>query len=80
MEIGQGVWNESEGGWLDPRMKLKAKKSTIGTHKVVVYCPMIDWKIKKIGLNYKWDVCDALVVSRPWMIVHKKVLLKSSLD
>ena len=46
-------------------MKLKAKKSTIGTHKVVVYCPMIDWKIKKIGLNYKWDVCDALVVSRP---------------
>ena len=25
------------------------------------------------------DVCDALVVSRPWMILYKKVLLKSSL-
>ena len=40
-----------------------------------------DWledKEKK-WLNYKWDVCDALVASRPWMIVYKKVLLKSSL-
>ena len=80
MEIGQGVWNELEGGWLDPRMKLNEKKSTIGTYEAVVYCPLIDWKTKKTGLNYKRDVCDALVASRPWMIVHKKVLLKSSLD
>ena len=46
-EIGKGVWNESEGGWLDPRSKLNEKKSTIATHEAVVYCPMIDWKTKK---------------------------------
>ena len=61
-------------------MKLNEKKSTIGTHEAVVYYPLIDWKTKKTGLNYKRDVCDALVASRPGMIVHKKVLLKSSLD
>ena len=38
--------NQKEG-WLDPRSKLDEKQSTIGTHKAVVYCPMIDWKIKK---------------------------------
>ena len=67
-EIGKGVWNESEEGWLDPRSKLNEKQSTIGTHEAVVYCPMIDWKIKKTGLDYMWDVCDALVVSRPWNV------------
>ena len=46
-EIGNGVWNESEGGWLDPRSKLNEIQSTIGTHEAVVYCPMIDWKTKK---------------------------------
>ena len=57
--------NQKEG-WLDPRSKLNEKQSTIGTHEAVVYCPMIDWKTKKkAGLNYKRDVCDALVVSRP---------------
>ena len=66
-EIGEGVWNESEEVWLDPRSKLNEKQSTIGTHEAVVYCPMIDWKTKKkTGLNYMWDVCYALVVSRPW--------------
>ena len=40
-----------------------------------------DWleKIKKKQLNDKWDVCDALVASRPGTIVYKTVLLKSSL-
>ena len=52
-------------GWLDPRSKLKEIQSTIGTHKTVVYGPLIDWK-RKTGLDYKRDVCDALVVSRPW--------------
>ena len=56
--------NQKEG-WLDPRSKLNEIQSTIGTHKAVVYCPMIDWKIKKTGLDYKRDMCDALVVSRP---------------
>ena len=46
-------------------MKLNEKKSTIGTYEAVVYCPLIDWKTKKTGLNYKRDVCDALVASRP---------------
>ena len=46
-------------------MKPKEKQSTIGTHKVVGYFPMIDWKMKKTELDYKRDVCDALVVSRP---------------
>ena len=49
-EIGKGVWNESEEGWLDPRSKLNEIQSTIGTHEAVVYCPMIDWKIKKQAL------------------------------
>ena len=77
-EIGKGVWNESEGGLLDPRSKLNEKKSTIATHEAVVYYPLINWKKKK-WLNYKRDVCDALLASRPWMIVYKKVLLNSSL-
>ena len=46
-EIGKGVWNESEEGWLDPRSKLNEIQSTIGTHEAVVYGPMIDWKRKK---------------------------------
>ena len=33
--------NQKEG-WLDPRSKLDEKQSTIGTHKAVVYGPMID--------------------------------------
>ena len=41
-EISKSVWNESEGGWLDPRSKLDEIQSTIGTHEAVVYCPMID--------------------------------------
>ena len=57
--------NQKEG-WLDPRSKLDEKQSTIGTHEVVVYGPMIDWK--KTELDYKRDVCDALVVSRPWNV------------
>ena len=54
-----------KNNFLDPRSKLNDKQSTIATHEAVVYCPMIDWKTKKKGLNYKWDVCDALVASRP---------------
>ena len=77
LKRGKGVWNELEGGWLDPRMKLNEKKSTIGTHEAVVYCPMIDWKTKKkTGLNYKRDVCDALVVSRPWNDCIQKSSIK----
>ena len=80
-EIGKGVWNELEGG------VVRSKKQT--EWETVDHCPARgggllsnDWleDKEKIGLNYKWDVCDALVASRPWMIVHKKVLLKSSLD
>ena len=55
--------NQKEG--LDPRSKLNEIKSTIATHEAVVYYPLIDWKTKKTGLNYKRDVCDALVASRP---------------
>ena len=29
--------------------------------------------------NYKRDVCDLLVVSRPWIDVHKKVLITTTL-
>ena len=65
---------------LEPRSKLNEKQSTIATHEAVGYYPMIDWKkIKKKRLNDKWDVCDALVVSRPGTIEYKTVLLKSSL-
>ena len=64
-------------GWLDPRSKLNEKQSTIATHKAVVYCPIIDWKTKKkTGLNYKWDVCDALVASRPWNDCIQKSSIK----
>ena len=46
-EIGKRVWNESEGGLLDPRSKLNEKKSTIATQEAVVYYPLIDWKTEK---------------------------------
>ena len=40
-----------------------------------------DWleKQKKKDLFTKWDVCDALVVSRPEKIVHKIIQLTSNL-
>ena len=38
-----------------------------------------DWLENKKDLITKWDVCDALVVSRPGKIVYKTILLKSSL-
>ena len=58
--------NKLEEGWLDPRSKLNAIQSTIGTYETMVYYPMIDWKTnKKQRLYYMWDVCDARVVSRP---------------
>ena len=71
--------NQKEG-WLDPRSKLNEIQSTIGTHEAVVYCPMIDWKIKKQAL-----ITNGTCVTPWWchaleMIVYKKVLLKSSLD
>ena len=66
VHIGKGAWNESEErGRLNPRSKLNKKQSTIGTHETVVYGPMVDWKKQK-RLDYKRDVCDALVTSRPW--------------
>ena len=42
--------NQKEG-WLDPSMKPNEKQSTIGTHKAVVYGPMIDWKKNKTWLQ-----------------------------
>ena len=71
--------NQKEG-WLDPRSKLNEKQSTIGTHEAVVYCPMIDWKIKKQDL-----ITNGTCVTPWWrhaleMTVYNKILLKSSLD
>ena len=34
-------------GRLDPRSKLDEIQSTIGTHKTVIYYPMMDWKKQK---------------------------------
>ena len=39
--------NKLEEGWLDPRSKLNAIQSTIGTYETAVYYPMIDWKTNK---------------------------------
>ena len=76
-EIGKGVWNESEGG------VVRSKKQT--EWEKVDHCHArgggllsIDWLEDKE--NRCENVCDALVASRPWMIVHKKVVLKSSLE
>ena len=80
-EIGKGVWNESEGGVV--RSKKQTEWDTIDHwHARGGGLLSNDWleDKEKTGLNYKRDVCDALVASRPWMIVYKKVLLKSSLD
>ena len=77
--MGKGVWNESEGGLLDTRSKTEWDKVDC-YHERGGCLLSIDWlEDKEKWLNYKRDVCDALVVSRPWMIVYKKVLLKSSL-
>ena len=77
-DVNQNGWLKRKEGWLEPRSKLYQKNSTIGTHEAMSYCPMIDWKNKK-DLITMWDVCDALVVSRPGKIVHKTIRLKSSL-
>ena len=83
------VWLNGNGNWKRClkriRRVVRSKKQT-EWDKVDCYHERgggllsIDWlEDKKTWLNYKRDVCDALVVSRPWMIVYKKVLLKSSL-
>ena len=46
----KGVWNESEGGLLDPRSKPNEIKSIVTTNEAVVYYPLIDWKTKKNDL------------------------------
>ena len=38
-----------------------------------------EWLENKKDLITKWDVCDALVVSRPEKIVHKTIRLTSNL-
>ena len=66
-EIGKGVWNESEGGVV--RSKKQTEWDTID-HWYARGGGLLsnDWleDKEKTGLNYKRDVCDALVVSRPW--------------
>ena len=74
-EIGKGVWNESEEGWLDPRSKLNEKQSTIGTHEAVVYCPMIDWKIKNRPWLHVGRVRRPGGVTPLKMFVYNKILL-----
>ena len=65
-EIGKGVWNES-GGVV--RSKKQTEWDTID-HWYARGGGLLsnDWleDKEKTGLNYKRDVCDALVVSRPW--------------
>ena len=70
-------------GWLDPRSKLNEKQSTIGTHKTVVYGPMIDWKDKK--KKKQAFITRGTCVTPQWchaleMFVYNNTLLKSSLD
>ena len=65
-EIGKGVWNESEGGVV--RSKKQTGWDTVD-HWHVRGGGLLsnDW-LKKTELDYKRDVCDALVVSRPWNV------------
>ena len=44
--------NKLEEGWLDPRSKLNAIQSTIGTYETAVYYPMIDWKTNKKNQDF----------------------------
>ena len=79
MNQGKRIWNELEGRWLDPRSKLNKIQSSMATHEAVFYYPMIHWKTKK-RLNYKWDVCDALMTSRPQMNVQHDSLFTISFE
>ena len=71
-EIGKGVWNESEGGVV--RSKKQTEWETVDHwHARGGGLLSNDWlEDEKTRLNYKRDVCDALVASRPWMNVYKK--------
>ena len=84
------VWLNGNGNWQRclkriRRRVVRSKKQT--EWEKVDHCHArggvllsIVWlEDKKKWLNYKRDVCDALVSSRPWMIVYKKVLLNSSI-
>ena len=69
--------NKLEEGWLDPRSKLNAIQSTIGTYETSVYYPMIDWKTK----NKDFITCGTYVTPE-WchaleMFVCNNILLKS---
>ena len=77
LEIGNGAWNESEGGVVRP--KKQTEWDTVD-HWHVRDDGLLsnDWlEEKKTGLHYKRDVCDARVVSRPEMFVYNDILLKS---
>ena len=51
---------------LNPRSKLNDKNPTVAANKAVVYYPMSHYEKKNENrLNYKRDVCDVLVASRP---------------
>ena len=67
-EIGKSVWNESEGGGV--RSKKQTGWDTVDHwHARGGGLLSNDWlEDKKTGLHYKRDVCDALVVSRPWNV------------
>ena len=67
-EIGKGLWNESEGGVV--RSKKQTEWDTVDHwHAQGGGLLSNDWlEDKKTGLHYKRDVCDALVVSRPWNV------------
>ena len=69
---GKGVWNESEGRVV--RSKKQTEWETVDHwHARGGGLLSNDWlEDEKTRLNYKRDVCDALVASRPWMNVYKK--------
>ena len=65
-EIGKGVWNELEGGVVRPKNETEGETVDHWCARDGGLFPN-DWlEDKKTGLHYMWDVCDALMTSRPW--------------
>ena len=76
IECGKGIWNESEGGVV--RSKKQTEWDTVDHwHARGGGLLSNDWlEDKKTRLNYKRDVCDALVASRPWNDCIQKSSIK----
>ena len=82
IEVTGNVWKNKSCilvtlGMPHPRGKLNHIKSTVAANEAMVYYPVSDYEKKWNRLNYKRDVRDGLVTSRPSKSLS--IILKKSL-